>query len=1415
MLPSLKGYGTQAVVFSGEAQDYELWSIKFKGLIRLHNLHAELDGTTNDAEKNAKIFAYLVQCLDDNSINLIIRDCENLGREAFKLLTDHYMGGTKPRIISLYTELTALNKRDNESITEYLLRAETAAARLKQAEEVISEKLLIAMLLKGLPDNFLPFATIINNTEDITFAKFKTQLRNFEENEAARNNHSTGNDEVRKLTCRKCGTPGHLANTCRKASNTSHPSSSSSKPPSYRSGQSSHSHNRATKSQWCSHCKKSNHTDQTCWTKKRNKAYNLSNEDEVIFRVNVLEGESLYQLSDNKNNYLIDCGATTHILCDESKLFHKDPNFNPNSHTIELADNSRQTGVATARGNAQISLIDNKGISRQVTLKNVLCIPSYKQNILSVHSMTQNGLKVTFTDQNSFISTKNNIIFPITKSGRLYFVKSITNENKSKKIEKSLEEWHYTLGHCNIADIIHLESISDDMKITNRKKFECNFCIEAKMTNKMNRTPDAKASKPLEMVHTDLCGPISPETIQGARYAIVFVDDYSGLIKVYFIKHKSSAAKATAKYLSDMSPYGEVKIIRSDGGGEFISKEYENLLIENKIQHQFSSPNSPHQNGTAERAWRTLMEAARALIYQSGLPKDLWSYAVRHAAFTRNRCYSQTHNNTPYAKFMGKSPHIKNLRIFGTDCHAQIQKPKKLDKRSQQGKYIGQDPESPAHLVYINKQKGVIKVRNVIFSNKIPNFQYSPVIQTLDVANNSPITEEEASISTIGGPVTGQGTSNSPGEGSTTGRGPTTTPDGGPAVGLGTTSSPGAGGGLSTGGAAVMTPPLAVVCDGTATAIGEPKRASEPVEQNSEVEFLPYNSGGHNFSNNNENISTRPKRNVKPPGYLSEYETDFHSDESFHDAENENSKLHYIDYFCKISNVPVTFNDAIKSNDADHWQKAMNEEYNSLVEMKTFELVPRPSKKVIGGRWVYVIKNDQSKNPIFKARYVAKGFNQSPSIDYEEIFSPTARLTSIRVLCQLAVQENLEIYQLDVKTAYLNADIDHEIYLEQPKGFEVIGNNGMKLVMKLNKSIYGLKQAGRMWNQLLHNFLLTKQFTQANSDHCVYTRNFNGKITILIVWVDDIIIATSSNFDANEIKTALAERFRMKDFGIISNFLGIDFEVGNNTIKVHQSKYVQKMLDRFNMTECNTKSIPCDLSTVKIEFNNDSQYLDDPRIFREIVGSLIYLMTCSRPDICYVVSILSQFMSKPTVAHLNLAKFVLRYLKGTMDYGLIYTSCEKLDIIGYTDASWANTIDRKSISGYCFQMSKVGALVSWKSKKQQVVALSTCESEYIGASFALQEGVFLQQLTHDMGIFPNFQPINLFVDNLGSIQLAKNPVFHQRSKHIETKYHYIRSKVNAGSVNLIYVPSKENLADIFTKPCTKQSLVKFAVCKPA
>ena len=286
----------------------------------------------------------------------------------------------------------------------------------------------------------------------------------------------------------------------------------------------------------------------------------------------------------------------------------------------------------------------------------------------------------------------------------------------------------------------------------------------------------------------------------------------------------------------------------------------------------------------------------------------------------------------------------------------------------------------------------------------------------------------------------------------------------------------------------------------------------------------------------------------------------------------------------------------------------------------------------------------------------------------------------------------------------------------------------------------------------------------------------------------------------------------MKDMGTLSWFLGIEFSFAHGNIIMNQNRYCLKILDRFNMNECKPKSIPCDASVNKT-LNDESSDLADPRLYREIVGSLIYVMIGTRPDICYAVTKLSQHMSNPTKAHLGLAKHVLRYIKGTLDFYLKFSkSNDALELTGFCDSDWGNSDDRRSITGYCYKLNTNGPLISWKSQKQRIVALSSCEAEYVSLTSAVQEGNFLRQLYADMNNCDKSTVI-LNVDNQGAIALAKNPVYHQRSKHIDIRYHYIRLEVENKHVELIYVPSEENVADIFTKPLTKKNLQKFCVIR--
>ena len=369
---------------------------------------------------------------------------------------------------------------------------------------------------------------------------------------------------------------------------------------------------------------------------------------------------------------------------------------------------------------------------------------------------------------------------------------------------------------------------------------------------------------------------------------------------------------------------------------------------------------------------------------------------------------------------------------------------------------------------------------------------------------------------------------------------------------------------------------------------------------------------------------------------------------------------------------------------------------------------------------------------------------------------------------------------MDVKTAYLNAPTDCKIYIKQPEGFEQADENGETLVWKLKKSLYGLKQSSRNWNNLLHDFLIHEKFIQSRADLCLYVRKIDdNRCVIVIAWVDDIIIAASDLDLLQIVKASLGNRFKMSDLGELKWFLGTEYKRSKNSIKMNQTRYIQKILSRFKMSNCKPKPTPCVLGIEKVS-NIKSPKLSDPRRYREIVGSLIYVMTGTRPDLCYIVTKLSQKMSEPTVADLGTAKHVLRYLKGTQDLGLTFTkSLSPLTLLkGFCDSDWGASVeDRQSLTGYNFQLSQHGPLISWKSRKQPTVALSTCEAEYIALANAVQEAKFLMQLCLDMKVGIKEGKSLIMIDNQGAMNLAKNPVQHQRSKHIDIKYHFIRSEI--------------------------------------
>jgi hypothetical protein len=394
---------------------------------------------------------------------------------------------------------------------------------------------------------------------------------------------------------------------------------------------------------------------------------------------------------------------------------------------------------------------------------------------------------------------------------------------------------------------------------------------------------------------------------------------------------------------------------------------------------------------------------------------------------------------------------------------------------------------------------------------------------------------------------------------------------------------------------------------------------------------------------------------------------------------------------------------------------------------------------------------------------------------------------------------------MDVTAAYLNGELHEELYLRQPEGF--VDAQHPHLVYRLRKSLYGLKQAGRSWYNTLYATLVNDLgFHQLHYDHSIYHKTVSSFHVILVVYVDDLLIIGPSNQIVSLVKTELASKFQIRDMGEAKSFLGISLireqGGGNRTLTLSQAGFARTVLERFGMSQCRHVSTPVEPSAVLSRFVEDSKPTDKTE-YLQLVGSLMYLAIATRPDLAYAVGYLGRFSSKPLMIHLNAAKRVLRYLHATIDLGITYSSSGSKKIEGFSDADWAGEVDgRKSTTGFVFTLA--GGAVTWYSKRQGCVTVSTAEAELVAASMATQEAIWLRSLLMAIGFNVDYRP-PLYIDNLGVLAIISNPVFHSKTKHIDIQHFYVREKAEDGVIVPMYVATKDNIADIFTKGLGKIS----------
>ena len=1067
---------------------------------------------------------------------------------------------------------------------------------------------------------------------------------------------------------------------------------------------------------------------------------------------------------------LLDSGASRHFE-------PKRENFVTFSSITPKPINSADGRVfhATGEGDVPVTVTDGQR-TVTLTLKNVLFVPTMPIPLISVSKMVQGGFLAHFEKDGCHIlsptRTKLLIVkeqlglYPVLvgKMSQAISTARIENALTTTLTTLTLTEFHRSMGHAYPAALRKMvtEGIVTGVVLEGAEAEFCDACVQAKHTRepfpKERLTPPTKIYG--ERIHSDVWGKSQVKTLGGKEYFISFLDDFTDEAVVVLMSRKAEALtkyKFFEAWAKNQRGVSEIKVLQSDRGGEYVGNEFRDYLASKGTERRLTTHDSPQQNGKAERLNRTLVEHVRAMLFDAKLPKFLWGEALMHATFLRNRTTTRnTPASTPLEKATGIKPDLSFLPRFGAKVWVHVEGSGKLDPKSVEGHWVGFDSDSKAHRIYFQAKRSVSVERNVRFEPEMISTSSgirSEGEQATNIVQNAPNVPPKMS------PIT-----------------PTPLPP--PSI----KSDP-------------ITPPKSAEVPG--------KSSGGPVKSKEDTQVIEESSG----------------RTRRPSRWIRDLQSGTGSlggrgaqklPQSIIPSENAKLTLQEmpLDNFLDVqeplfalatmSGDELTHQEAMDSPEKDLWRQAQEEELRRVEEMGTFELVEKPlGVNVVGSVWVLKKKRDENNHVVkYKARLCAQGFSQIPGIDFGRTSAPTARLSSLRFILALAATQDWEIHQIDFKNAYLNGELDETIYMRQPPGFQAPGRKDW--VWKLHKAIYGLKQAGHQWYLKVRELFEDLGLMRCENDQGVFYLHLPEFSILVAVHVDDCTIVASSLDVMKHFKHEIGLRFEVSDLGEVRWLLGFEIHRDRHarTLSLSQRSYIDTLLDRFNLKDANPVATPLDPHTnlyLPITDSMRSEMRQKP--YSQLVGSLMYAAIGTRPDIAFTTSTLAQFMSDPAPFHWEAAKRVVRYLKGTQDYSLTFGG-EILDLIGYTDADWGSQSHRHSISGHVYLFS--GGAISWSSRKQPIIALSSTEAEYIAASDAVRELLWLRSFISEITI-PIRHSITLLCDNQSAIQIASNGLINARTKHIDIRIHFIRNIIESGVINLVYCPTDQMLADIFTK----------------
>ncbi|KAJ9564628.1 hypothetical protein OSB04_000594 [Centaurea solstitialis] len=1151
-------------------------------------------------------------------------------------------------------------------------------------------------------------------------------------------------------------------------------------------------------------------------------------------------------------------------------------------------------------------------LHHKITINKVAYVEGLSHNLLSIGKFCDKKLEVNFRETRCCVRTYDGQeLIEGTRRSNLYTV----NFRKqrpftevcllSKATFNQNVLWHRRLSHLNYATINQLAKtglVTGLPSLRFTKEQLCSACEMGKIKKSSHKLKvEHNTSKPLQLLHMDLCGPMRVQSINGRKYVLVIVDDFSRYTWVNFLRSKDGASDIIISFIRNVQVRLQlpVQVIRTDNGTEFKNRKLDSFLDSVGITHTFSAARTPQQNGVVERKNRTLVEAARTMLTFSKLPLHFWAEAV---AFMK----------TPYELVYNRPPSIKFFRVFGCECYVKNDKDNldKFSPKGDEGVFIGYAMDSPSYRVFNKKTRRVVESTNVDFEEGIEEdptpapvapgisgvlasdqlhgnpmtssssankpsssnsntcdldelfeFFYTelpapanialPVPAVVQPAPHVMVSTTDISSSNLQGTSSSSSASASPSsrvspapvEGE-----PVHTFQQAPVVNVPSPQS-GASSTMPTtsqlqgitspapqvaGPSTCTTPPAPQVTGPSTTTppappVAGPSTTTHPAPQvagpSSSAQPAPQAAGPSLVSSDTPAAPGPSVVQSQVPPTVTTLATTRREPEFYIDLRIEPlppptlphttkwTRAHPLQQVIGSKSAPVKTRSATQNEclfaaflsrhepsnvtealDISDWVTAMQEELNQFERLGVWRLVPRPANKtIIDLKWIFKNKKDEdgivTRN---KARLVAKGFKQQAGIDYDETFAPVARIEAIRIFLAYAAHKNFTVYQMDVKTAFLNGELKEEVYVTQPEGF--VDRTKPNHVYILDKALYGLKQAPRAWYDHLSNALLDNGFYKGKIDPTLFIKTEGDDILLVQIYVDDIIFGSTNSGMCTWFSDLMTTRFEMSMLRELSFFLGLQVIQKPDGILINQSKYIGDLLKRFHMATSSVAKTPMASGTL-IGADPKGKPVDQ-KTYRAIIGSLLYL-TASRPDIMFATCFCARFQANPKESHMMAVKRILRYLKGTPNRGLWYPKESGFELVAFSDADHGGCqLDRKSTSGNVQFLGD--KLVSWGSKKQHCVSTSTAEAEYVAAASCCSQVLWMRTQLRDYGY--NFNHIPIYCDSKSAIAITCNPVQHTRTKHIDIRYHFIKDHVERGTIELYFVNTEYQLADLFTKP---------------